>query len=88
MSEDKLQIEICADSGCGLIVADVADQQFRVSMLPDEVIEAKNILAEKSNKEFIDYIEDINPKFERAVTQIGDETLVDLFLKKTNHIKK
>jgi hypothetical protein len=87
MSGNKLQIEICSDSGCGLIVADVNNHQLRVSMLPDEVLEAKKLLINSSNESFVEYIEDINPKFERAIVELGVEPVIELFLKKTKHLK-
>jgi hypothetical protein len=87
MTKQKLQIEICSDSGCGLIVADIDDNQYRVSMLPNEVIEAKNILNHNNQQAFIDYIEDINPKFERVISNMGIEKVIDSFVNKTKHIK-
>ena len=87
MEKTKLQIEICADSGCSLIVADSQDKQLRVSMLPDEVLEARNIFQNERKEAFSKYIIEINPKFNAALSEISIENIIEVFNKKTNFLK-
>lgn len=69
MSE-QVRVELCHESGCGLIVVDVNEKQYRVDLMPNEVLEARALLANNSQA-FQEFVEDIDPKFNGAFAAIG-----------------
>lgn len=70
MSED-VKIELCSDSGCGLIVTNHDDEQERISLMPDEVLEARSLSGEK----LTEFLVDIDPKFAKGIEAIGIEKI-------------
>ena len=38
---NELVIELCGETGCGLYMTELEDQQFRISLMPDECLEAR-----------------------------------------------
>ncbi len=47
--EDKknLMVELCIETGCGLLVANNGNAQYRVDLMPDEVLEARTMEGEE-----------------------------------------
>lgn len=74
MSEEKLQIDFCQDSGCGIIVANVGEKQFNISLMPDEVLAAKKVAANNLT-ELKEILLDVSPTFINAIEKFGIEEI-------------
>ncbi len=70
MSAKDLQISLCHDSGCGLLVAETGDSQVRASLLPDEVLEARELAVQDSGK-LREFLVDIDEDFAAGIDAVG-----------------
>ena len=71
---EQVRVELCHESGCGLIVVDADEKQYRVDLMPDEVLQARES-GEKSPAEFAAFLVDIDPKFTAAIEAVGAESI-------------
>ncbi|MCE9612744.1 MAG: hypothetical protein K8T26_00620 [Lentisphaerae bacterium] len=66
---NELVIELCGDTGCGLYMTEVDDTQYRISLMPDECLEARALCGDPAKlKEFLLTIE---PGFAPAIEALG-----------------
>ena len=46
MSDYKLTVELCPESGCGLIQIEKGSLRSKIDLMPDEVLEARELNGE------------------------------------------
>ncbi len=70
---NELIIELCSDSGCGLYAANIGDDQYRISLMPDECLEARAIADD--HEKLSAFLVDIESRFSAAIDALGIETI-------------
>lgn len=69
----KLIVELCGDTGCGLYMTEVAGEQYRVSLMPDECLDARDLCGDLPKlREFLLGIE---AGFAPAIEALGLEAV-------------
>ena len=67
MSDYKLTVELCPESGCGLIQIEKGSLRSKIDLMPDEVLEARELNGEA----LLNYLEDIDHAFSKGIEALG-----------------
>ncbi len=70
---NELIIELCADSGCGLYLAKVEDKQYRISLMPDECLEARALAGD--HEKLAELLLRIEASFSNAIDALGIDAI-------------
>ena len=66
----QVRVELCHESGFGLIIVAVNEKQYRVDLMPGQVLRARELI-ENEPEGFAEYLVDIEPKFTGAIAAVG-----------------
>jgi hypothetical protein len=66
---DELIVELCGDTGCGLYMTEVAGSQYRISLMPDECLEARDLC--NDHAKLREFLLGIEPSFGPAMDALG-----------------